>query len=146
MDTTDVFLDRSWPNEGTKIGPVSNEFTDFEIYLFFGPRIPYFLQPFEITISLKTVLLLELERLYESFSYIQQVTTCPGIHPLCPSMRFRKSYTRGMIFHDTEIFEKTSALRVRSNFIARQASINRAFGAPAQHVSIENPPGGNRFV
>ena len=52
----------------------------------------------------------------DHFSYIHQVTTCPGIHPLCPSMRFRKSYTRGMIFHDTEIFEKNVSFTSEVHF------------------------------
>ena len=30
-DTTNTFLDMSWPKEAQKIGPMSNEHTDFEI-------------------------------------------------------------------------------------------------------------------
>ena len=33
-DTTDAFLDRSWPNLGGKIAPRSIELTDFEISSF----------------------------------------------------------------------------------------------------------------
>ena len=66
MDTTDVFLDRSWPNLGLKIDPVSNEFTDFEISSFLWSKILFFWLACFSAIPAASVLLLELERLYES--------------------------------------------------------------------------------
>ena len=64
---TNAFPDRSWPNLGQKIAPVPNEFTDLEIFPFFAPKYPIFWHPFFNLISSASVLLLELERLYESF-------------------------------------------------------------------------------
>ena len=61
-----TFLDRSWPNLARKIAPKSIELTDFEISSFSRPICQQFWQAFLIWIARAAVLLLELERLYES--------------------------------------------------------------------------------
>ena len=40
-EPTNAFLDRSSPTLGKKIGPESIEFTDSEIFTFFGPQKNY---------------------------------------------------------------------------------------------------------
>ena len=59
-------LDRSWPHASGKIGPEWNEFTDFEQSSFLSSIFPTFWQACWNSISPAAVLLLELERLYES--------------------------------------------------------------------------------
>ena len=65
MPTT--FLDSSWPQLGGKIAPESNELTDSEQSSFFGPICQLFWLARLISISRAPVLLLERERLYESY-------------------------------------------------------------------------------
>ena len=69
MPTT--FLDSSWPQLGGKIAPESNELTDSEKSSFFWTIYTNFWQALLNQISHAAVLLLELERLYESCLYVR---------------------------------------------------------------------------
>ena len=62
-----TFLDSSWPQLGGKIAPESNELTDSEKSSFFSTIYINFWQAHLISISAAPVLLLEQERLYESY-------------------------------------------------------------------------------
>ena len=65
-----TFLDSSWPNDSGKIGPDWNELTDFEKSSFLSSIFPTFWQACWNSISPVAVLLLELERIYESLELI----------------------------------------------------------------------------
>ena len=66
-----TFLGRSRPNRGRKIAPKSNELTDFEKPSVLWTIYTNFWQACWNSISPAAVLLLELERLYESFRKIK---------------------------------------------------------------------------
>ena len=69
----------SWPNLHQKISPGSIELTDSEISSFFGAISWKFWLAFLISISPAAVLLLELERLYESYNiHGWGLSTFPG--------------------------------------------------------------------
>ena len=61
-----TFPDRTSPNPSRKIAPKSNEFTDFQKSWILSSFFPTFWLPCWNLISLAAVLLLELEKLYES--------------------------------------------------------------------------------
>ena len=67
IDTTNAFLDSSWPKQGRKIAPKSNELTNSEKSSFVQANCQDFWQPCLIWIFPAAVLLLDLERIYESF-------------------------------------------------------------------------------
>ena len=79
MPTT--FLDSSWPQLGRKIAPVTNEFMDSDKSSFFWTIYTSFWQAYLISISAAPVLLLERERLYESYVHLLGRSTFPGAEP-----------------------------------------------------------------
>ena len=112
-----TFLDSSWPDLEGKIAPESIELTDFEISSFFGPICQDFWQAFLIWIAPAPVLLLELERLYESCGIRPWGrSTFPGAEPPAGPPKFSKSLGESTFPKNLDFLEASPNLSSKRDF------------------------------
>ena len=144
-----TFLDSSRPDLEGKIAPESIELTDFEISSFFGPICQDCWQAFLIWISTAPVLLLDLERLYESYGIRPWGrSTFPGASPPAGPPKTRNIAVAFTFSKILSILEIEATLQ-HKNWTAKRDVLNFSYGpsnAPWSEIILNRATMQNEFM